>query len=254
MKTSMEYRTIMILLITVLGLSFPAVTVHAATVQAVYGTTPTIDGIISAGEWTDASTATFDGPNGLCTVYVKQNGTHLHVGIHIPDTTLNQPVIDEFRIFFDTVHNHGLYPIADDYFLRITRPISSWSPMEYVGTGFDWFEIDPPSDDWVGDGCHTSEYWQVELSISYLKLGIVAGGAKQMGIEFGVVDNSIPGPAGEYFWTVGGDTYFPDSWGDIASTDLWVPWFTSLPMALLASAAAVLWLRRKRHRIRGDGS
>ena len=80
-------------------------TVYAATVEAVGGSTPTIDGTISAGEWTDASTITLTLPDGTCTVYVKQNFTHLNIAFHVPDDTYDTS--DLCSVFFDTAHDLG---------------------------------------------------------------------------------------------------------------------------------------------------
>ena len=103
----------------VLFLSFGGVKVYAASVEAVYGSTPTINGIMAPGEWIDASTVTFSGPSGACTVYVKQNGTHLNIAIHVPDNTVDQ--FDWFEVCLDSNHDHGSRPQTDDYDLLMTR-------------------------------------------------------------------------------------------------------------------------------------
>jgi hypothetical protein len=54
----MKSRCLLAFLIAVLFLSFGGVRVYAASVEAVHGSTPTIDGVIAGGEWIDASTVT----------------------------------------------------------------------------------------------------------------------------------------------------------------------------------------------------
>jgi len=96
------------------------------TVVARYGTTPDVNGIIAAGEWTDASTVTFSG----ITVYVKQDGSHLYVAFDIPDTAYYD--YDEADVYLDVEHNGGTAPLTDDLQFTIRRDGSTY---EFHGTG-----------------------------------------------------------------------------------------------------------------------
>jgi len=50
---------------------------------AIAGSTPTIEGIISPGEWDDANSETFN----ETTVFVKQDGVNLHIAFNATDNT-----------------------------------------------------------------------------------------------------------------------------------------------------------------------
>lgn len=241
----MKFRKITVFLCLTLFLtfSFKVVPVHAALIEAVYGTTPTIDGTVSVPEWADATTTTFTGPSGLCAVFVKHDVSNLYIGVNIEDNTEDSS--DYLEVFLDTNHDEAPLPQTDDYYLFIDRPVFGSSvTYEYQGSGFNWVYIGSAIG-WTSAATHTPNYWQVELSISYTKLGITPGVAKQMGIEFIVLD----APVGSfYYWTAGATFSSPISWGDIASTsDSWVPWFTSLPIVLLISIPLVIFLRKKSH-------
>lgn len=239
--------------------SLNVVTVHAATVEAVYGATPTIDGTISPGEWADASSFMFTGPNGPCfPAYIKQDGSNLYIGINIPDNTLYPIILDELRVCLDIDHDGGSAPQTDDYYLRIFRPVTSWStPWEYKGNGGTWIDQTVVSG-WDSAGMSTPALWQVELSISYSKLGITSGVGKLMGIEFLVTDEGVDGSTTNYYywnWIIVGPPatgYFnPSTWGDITSTDYnWVPWFTNLPMVLLAGVSLVILYRKRSYQLK----
>lgn len=243
----MKFRKITVLfVIMIFAYSFNVVTVHASItppIEAVYGTTPTIDGTISAGEWDDASTTTFDGPSGTCIVYVKQDGSNLYIGINIPDTTPDS--LDRFEVCLDTNDDEGVAPNTDDYLFFIYRPLSGYFAEEYIGDGVNW--IPQTISGWTGAASlNPTSLYVVELSIGYSKLGVTPGIAKQLGIEFSVEDGPVDDT--RYSWTPGSEIDLPMSWGNIASTDyLWVPWFTSLPIVLLISIPLVIFLRKKSH-------
>jgi len=194
----------------VLFFSFGGVHVYAGSVEAVHGSTPIIDGVMAAGEWVDASTVTFSGPSGTCTVYVKQDGIHLNIAVHVPDNTVDQ--FDWVEVCLDTNHDHGSRPQTDDYGLLMTRGFVSHLRQESVGDGFNW--VSQAISGWVSSAAWTNSEYTIELSISYAKLGITAGTAKTLGVEFQVWDDS---GSTKYRWTAGSDNSNPSTWGEVTS-------------------------------------
>jgi hypothetical protein len=211
-------------------------------VEAVYGGTPTLDGTISAGEWIDASNITFTGPSGLCTVYVKQNGSHLHIAFNIPDNAVNSLDLAEIAICKNNDHASG--PIADDFLLGKFRPILGEPSQnsEAKGQGGSW--VPQTISGWSCLATHSISSWEVEFSIAYSKIGITAGVGKTLGIEFFVWNQTID----LYSWHSLGSNDNPSLWGDITSTDvLWVPWFTTPSIALFISSLFVVILKKEIH-------
>jgi hypothetical protein len=84
-----------------------------------------IDGVIVPGEWSSASTRTFQmvNPRGgepfTATLYVMNSARYLYMGITINDDEFSTyaqylPGGDAFRIDFDNDHSGAIYAIGDD--------------------------------------------------------------------------------------------------------------------------------------------
>ncbi|MBL4657763.1 MAG: T9SS type A sorting domain-containing protein [Flavobacteriales bacterium] len=164
------------------------------TVYVPPGTSPTMDGIISASEWADASSFTLVTPQGdSVTYYFKHNGTDkLYIAQRV-STLING---DHCFLFFDSNHNGGAVPSTDDHWLA-----NSYFPMgdnEHTGTGFGWSNPNPIASwnfAYTGNG-DSSDEGQMEFSISFSKFGIIAGVQKTLGFmgNYGYApgDNSWP--------------------------------------------------------------
>jgi hypothetical protein len=209
-------------------------------VVAVYGKTPIIDGTIFLGEWDDASVVAFSVTDGACTVYVKQNGTHLHIAFSIADTTYHTN--DRCLVYLDVDHNGGTAPQTDDLFLRIMRDGSLY---EAAGTGTTWLGGAVPTG-WTGAFSSTAAGFQTEYSISYSKIGVTAGVAKTLGIMFESVDN----PSSRYGWPPGYSYNKPDTWADLTSPTphLWIPEPATLVAIafMLAAVMAYHYIRNRK--------
>jgi hypothetical protein len=236
----MKVRTLTLLLLMLLGgFSFHLVQVSAASVEAVYGTPPTIDGTLTAGEWTDATTVTFTGPSGLCTVYVKQDGSNLYIGFHILDSTQSSNDLVEVALCKNNDHASG--PITDDFLLTHFRP--RWGPpgdtAEAQGLGGNW--VPQTIGGWSSAASHSASSWEAEFSITFGKLGITAGIAKTLGAEFFIWDDFLT----VYSWHALSANDHPNQWGDITPGEaLWAPWFTDLPLILIFSTLLLLLFKK----------
>ena len=130
-------------------------------VVAVYGATPTLDGIISPGEWDDAGNVTFSVTNGNCTVYVKQNSTHLHVAFDVPDNS--SWAGEGSYVVLDVDHNGGEHPQTDDVFLVVHRKTPGALREEYNGTGTQW-RWNPEAFNWTAARSSTPDGYQTECA------------------------------------------------------------------------------------------
>ena len=95
----------------------------------------TIDGVVSAAEWSGASTQTFQmyRPGGAdpftASLYVMNSGRYLYLGLAINDDEFSTigtwlPQGDGFRIDFDNDHSGSLFALGDD-----VLDISAGSPQ-----------------------------------------------------------------------------------------------------------------------------
>jgi len=197
-------------------------------VVAVFGTTPNVNGIIAAGEWADASTETFtvtDG--GTCTIYVKQDGSHLYVAFDIPDTTyyvLEPLESDEGWVCLDVNHNGG--GDIDDLWFEVLR---DGTTVEYY-----WFFISRTPDGWTAACSETADGWQTEFSILYSKIGVTAGVEKTLGVMFETIDAYEYGTS-YYSWPPDSYDDDPETWADLTSPSPWF-WIPEIPSSLVAIA------------------
>ena len=217
-------------------------------IDAKYGPTPTIDGLISLGEWDDAATVTFN----KTTVYVMQDAVNLYVAFDVSDSIDSNG--DSCAIYFDVEHQGGPSLQSDDIRLIVKR---DGSLQEHKATYFA-----PPVDeymwtaatvsDWTAEVNSSSTLWQVEYNITYSKINVSAGEAKTLGVEFESFDFDV-GPFGtRYIWPYSTDLDFdkkPNLWGDIYSSVNWVPEFLNpwiLVIALTVALPILLYLRARK--------
>lgn len=240
-------------------------------VVALYGKPPTIDGVISPGEWSDANTVTYQGTSGsieelyLATIFVKQDGKNLYIAFDIPDTTWMWTQIqgegeegeyelvvyepDFSWVLLDIEHDGGTIPQTDDLALLISR----WGDLK-EGHGnplsIDWREgyIWATPNGWTAASFNNQQHgFQTEYRIPYSKISIEAGVAKTLGIAFMNEDSNFemtwfsawpPSEWSEFDYEV---LTKPDVWGDLTSGApyFWIP--EPIPLATTAlMLAAVL--------------
>ncbi len=165
------------------------------TINVLQGTTPTIDGIINAGEWSDASSVHISGING--TIYFKRNDTKLFVAF-----TSDSYYYQSTGIYVDKLHNGGTTPQIDDLWLH-----GSAGQYEWCGNGTSW-QSSAPSD-WNYVVSAANEY---EISLS--KLDIITNTNNTLGVLFSFLDWSS---GNEITWPDGGYTNLgiPNSYADM---------------------------------------
>jgi len=188
---------------------------HTPTIDIRSGTTPSIDGIISPGEWDDANSIMFFNDQGEINMYFKHNDTTLYFMSHIVDSTYYWG--DDIVIDIDTEHNGELHPQPDDYQFYIRRDVNTSEINR--GSGSGWEPV--PEGEWAGlvwnETSSDATTWTAELSISYTFLNLTAGD-QIMGIQFRSYDDN---PQGWYNWPEDSDETWPDSWADMSSPDNW---------------------------------
>lgn len=223
------------------------------------GTTPTIDGAISAGEWDDANSVTFSTSGGTCTVYFKHNGTALHFAFDVPNRDIDSAV----QIFVDPDNNDGTAPQTDDY--RFTIQPSGAMGCNYgqnQGTGSDWSapmtDCDPHGTPcgWYADYQESATTWSAEFELPFAKLGIAVGGT--VGITFW----NGWGAAGNHYWPTGADWLNPSGWGTghissygkapvggfmvpVDKLGLLAPYIGLASMIIVGTVATIVYVKRK---------
>jgi hypothetical protein len=177
-------------------------------VNAVYGSTPTLDGVVDPEEeWGDAEKIVL--AEG---VYVKKNCSHFHVGFMVDYSAGPPGSSDRAVVLFDVNHDNGTAPQVDDLQLAIYY---DGTLAELHGTGSDWTTATPTG--WQGysattpySGDHCYEY-----SIPYSKIGVTSGESDTLGIALGYY---VKGPleTHSYWWpkTIANSNK-PDSWTDL---------------------------------------
>lgn len=127
-----------------------------AALNVTFGNTPSIDGMISPGEYSDAGQTSFETSGGTCIVYFKHDGTMLYVAFDLPN------LLGAAQVFLDTQYDDGGSPRTDDYRLSIRR--SPDQIIENRGTGAMWGAPYEP----IGwDGAHqdVGSHWHAEFAI-----------------------------------------------------------------------------------------
>jgi len=183
----------------------------STTVVASLGSTPTIDGTISSGEWDDASqlTISVSSLSDPCEVYVKHDGSDLYIAFNIPDT--DEESLDCSRVLIDPDHDEATVFMPDDLLLAIYR---DGTLNEWNGDGdLTWKTVSQTG--WTGDYYSESTYWQTEYCIPYSKIGVTPGIDKTLGIAFLVYDSISPGYISSGKWPA--MATLPNTWGDLVS-------------------------------------
>lgn len=218
-------------------------------IVAKYGTTPTIDGIISLGEWVDANITTFN----ETTVYVKQDGVNLYVAFNVSDSVFSAG--DECHIYLDVEHDGSSSLQSDDRALVVKR---GGGLVELKGPGI--WQWEPTPFGWTAKVNSTSTVWQAEYNITYSKINVTAGSTKTLGVVFesfdyrGLGDPDYPGI--RYMWPYSTDPDFdkkPDQWGDVTPDGyLWTvpefPNFWILVMVLTAALPILFYINARAKR------
>jgi len=209
---------------------------------AIAGSTPTIEGIISPGEWDDANSETFN----ETTVFVKQDGVNLHIAFNATDNTYSE--YDEFDITIGVDHDGNATLQTDDIGFSVTRngiiyelnvTMGTWTPSEYVSG-------------WTADASSTGNAWQSEFNITYSKLNITAGTAKTLGVFFSSLDVEIAA----YGWPLPpSNPYSPATWGAITPNGYnWIPEFSNIIRVILFLASSFICLLIQRGKPRAHAT
>lgn len=198
------------------------------------GSTPTIDGTISSGEWDDASNVTFN----ETTVFVKQDGVNLYIAFNVTDATYSD--YDECGIAFDVDHDRSATLQTDDIWFTVMRNGTIYELNETTGWT-PYFQVSG----WTADANSTGNVWQSEFNISYSKLNIATGTNKTIGVFFVSLDTQV----GPYHWPPPpANPYSPASWGAMTPNGYnWIPEFSNMYIyVILFSASPLICLLIKR--------
>ena len=191
-------KTIIFFVLFFLNLAF--VKAHSGdTINVPFGSTPTIDGIKSSGEWNDAFLIQILSNGFYNDIYIKHSATHLFIAF-------DSPYSGSTGIYLDKLHNGGVSPQPDDIWIH-----GSAGSFEFIGNGSSWQQQSTNSN-WnfiVNTTNQISEY-QILLS----KLGISSKTNTVLGILFSFIDWSI---GNEITWPSGGysNCSNPDSWANM---------------------------------------
>jgi hypothetical protein len=180
-------------------------------VTAPYIASPFFDGYVNDAEYLGAQKWSIPTAGGNASAYVCEDGRNLWVGIKSP--TAGGSTNTSVYLCLDLDNDGGTLD-SQDLMLLLD---STWSPSEYSGTPGGW-AVQTRSG-WsgmyrpVGGG---SPGWTAEYCISYEKLGLTAGQAKEIGIGLRHVLTST-----SCVWPAGLDINSPGTWSDVDSVDLW---------------------------------
>ena len=204
----------------------------AYQINAVAGSTPNIDGVMTSDEWNDASIVSDLG------VYAKQDGRSLYVAFNVSDSTAEMQ--DTVAIFVDLENNGGASPQPDDFLFGILR---SGQLIERQGSN----DSGPPSGGWSGSAFSTGNLWQAEFNITYAKIGITPGEAKTLGMALEKWNFVVGYP---FFWPpmTPAESNSPSNWGNMVSEQTWLPEFPSfiiLPLFMLLTMVAIVFMQRR---------
>ena len=208
-------------------------------IVAVYGSTPTIDGSMSVGEWDDAALVSFNNTE----VFVKQDGVNFYIGFNVSDATFNE---DSVGFCIDVDHDGGLTLQPDDVGLGVNR---TGTLIEANVIGGTWALKEVSG--WTAVVNSTSDMWQAEFNITYSKINVVGGVEKTIGAVFACYRGLEGSSPNKFSWPPdisSGPGGNPSMWGDITSAGYnWIPEFPPwiiLP-ALLVIAMLTTLLRKK---------
>jgi hypothetical protein len=203
---------------------------------AAYGSSPSVDGFISPGEWDDASTVSFN----HTVVYIKQNGENLYAAFNVSDNTANLSR-DGVAIAIDVLNDGGASPQDDDIILYIIRNGTLLEARDAISPSSSLVE------GWNGSASSTSDYWQAEFNITYAKVQITPGESKVLGLALLSFDFTMIYPG---FWPpMNPSDSGPSNWGNLISEENWIPELSSfciLPLFIIATLLAALVCKKKK--------
>lgn len=170
------------------------------TINIPLGTTPTIDGIKSSGEWSDAYLIQVLNNGFYNDIYIKHSATNLFIAF-------DSPYSGSTGIYLDKLHNGGSSPQPDDIWIH-----GSTGPFEFAGNGSNTWQQQSTTSNWNFTVNSTTQISEYQISLS--KLGITSGTNNMMGILFSFIDWSIgyeiTYPSGGY-----SNCGNPDSWANL---------------------------------------
>jgi hypothetical protein len=195
MKNNFIYKITILFLIDV-------VFVHPDSLNCPYGSTPTIDGILSSGEWTDALHLV-DQSKGSH-MYVKHDGVNVYFAF---DSVPSIP--GDIEQCFDTENDDATTPQPDD---RHYGFCTEWV-YEENGDGSYWVSV--PIGGWTQICTWITPYslWRGEVCYTFAELGITSGLPDtlgmmlQAGFNWGGTDFTNPSTWSNFYsssnWSVG---------------------------------------------------
>ena len=208
-------------------------------IAAVYGSTPTIDGMIDVDEWIDASSVSFNNTE----VFVKQDGSNLYVAFNVSDAPFHEQ--DAVGLYVDAENDGKPSSHPPDIIMGIYRNGSLVEGNLTEGT-----VTQTNVTGWTASFHSESNNWQAEFNITYSKIGVMAGVEKTLGVAF--VSNcrwlqSYPFTwPPEDPWDLQQD---PSLWGHIISTGYdWIPEFPSfliLPSFIMLMTLAIIIYKKR---------
>ena len=145
------------------------------------------------------------------TVFLMQDGAKLMLGLNIPSLTSDDELIDRVRFAFDV----DISKADDEFILTIWRgsPLIRCETLAVGGCG----DLPSGRPDAYSNQSEITDGWQVELSLDYTYLGLVAGVSKSLGFALLNVDNGS-----DWSWPTDGlSINQAASWGRMQSSDLW---------------------------------
>ncbi len=182
----------------------------AAVVDVPYGSKPAFDGVLSAGEWTDAAFITPHTTTLNDTVWFKYNRDTLYAGFKGADSFAG----NQQQLYFDNDYDRATLPIEDDHRLRIQ--IDGYQ-AEGIGAGFGW--VTASISGWNAIDGASPGMWCSEWKIALSKLDIVPGTTDSVGMS-AVVYSFAPGAGGNY-WPSAFNWENPSTWGMMKSSQKW---------------------------------
>ncbi len=169
------------------------------TINVPFGTTPTINGIKSSGEWNDAYILQVFTNGFYNDIYIKQSVTHLFIAFE-------SPYSGSTGIYLDKLHNGGTSPQSDDIWIH-----GSAGSFEFIGNGSTWQQQSTNSN-WNFTVNNTNQFSEYQILLS--KLGNSTKTNNLIGVLFSFIDWSY---GSEITWPSGGYSSCgnPDSWANL---------------------------------------
>lgn len=180
---------------------------------------PLIDGILSPGEYGNASRLVFDGYGGDIEVFINQTGSDLVIAFNSSDQTpypynSGGGTGPAFQVFLDTLNDRASLPQADDYRLTLSKGNTI---IEATGNSSSWSTIPPTL--WQAVSRVVPWGWQGEFAINFAKLGLVSPSPQVIG--FSMAEVWTPSWPSDWYWPSGAFYAKPSTWGWLGSSSDW---------------------------------